>query len=505
MVERTQPAWAATDTLTAGAARHAAGLSATGWSEAASGQSVSSFENVLESHLPAQGKAAAATRGQASVSSSVPAASLKDGSPVTSSEDLSSLPAKGKDMFVQDDPSLASKASAALQAELQQETQDSTHLAVLAGSGGIHPQAHREAVPGVDAPKALPKGDVHAEVRKARLLRKPETVSSGSPTEATSALMQMTPQSLSAQALTSAGVPAQPGMTGVQAQPVQVEASRQSLHGARLQAGHDGSNGKSLATIANDQAAKVAEPDEAAAGLPTPEMGKAQLTVGKDTPPVHAAHEEASTSGSNVESLGLMIGATGSFVRSLASTASTSSPPLTSLHSEHAQQTQPDSATMLVATPNVLEVGVSGGPHGWLKVRAELGSDGGINAQVSASSASAAAALHKEMPALTAYLEQEQVAVSGVSVHTSSSSSASPEAAGAHVFGGDTGSAPAAGNGGSQREHGDGNGAGAGQPDQAGDRRIARLADSANADGLVPVASLFPRAANVGAWLSVRV
>jgi hypothetical protein len=146
MVERTQPAWAATDTLTAGAARHAAGLSATGWSEAASGQSVSSFENVLEAHLPAQGKAAAATRGQASLSSSVPAASLKDGSPVTSSEDLSSLPAKGKDMFVQDDPSLASKASAALQAELQQETQDSTHLAVLAGSGGIHPQAHREAV-----------------------------------------------------------------------------------------------------------------------------------------------------------------------------------------------------------------------------------------------------------------------------------------------------------------------------------------------------------------------
>jgi hypothetical protein len=64
MVERTQPAWAATDTLTAGAARHAAGLSATGWSEAASGQSVSSFENVLESHLPAQGKAAAAWAGQ---------------------------------------------------------------------------------------------------------------------------------------------------------------------------------------------------------------------------------------------------------------------------------------------------------------------------------------------------------------------------------------------------------------------------------------------------------
>ena len=37
----------------------------------------------------------------------------------------------------------------------------------------------------------------------------------------------------------------------------------------------------------------------------------------------------------------------------------------------------PDEVKTLAATPNVLEVGLSDGTHGWLKVRAQVGAGGG--------------------------------------------------------------------------------------------------------------------------------
>lgn len=70
------------------------------------------------------------------------------------------------------------------------------------------------------------------------------------------------------------------------------------------------------------------------------------------------------------------------------------------------------------ATPTTLEVGVPGGAHGWLKVRAELGGDGSVHASMSPSSAAGAETLRREIPQLTSYLHQEQVGVSSVVVHT---------------------------------------------------------------------------------------
>jgi len=81
-----------------------------------------------------------------------------------------------------------------------------------------------------------------------------------------------------------------------------------------------------------------------------------------------------------------------------------------------------DEHRTLVATPTALEVGVPGGTHGWLKVRAELTGDGGVHAWVSASSTAGAEMLRRELPTLTTYLHQEQVAVSSVVVHASSGS-----------------------------------------------------------------------------------
>ncbi|MGH9597577.1 MAG: hypothetical protein ACRD3K_12340 [Edaphobacter sp.] len=74
---------------------------------------------------------------------------------------------------------------------------------------------------------------------------------------------------------------------------------------------------------------------------------------------------------------------------------------------------------MLTATPTMLEVGIQNGTHGWLKVRAEMADGGAVNASVSAASSSGQEMLHRELPALTAYLQDEKVAVSTVVVHTS--------------------------------------------------------------------------------------
>ena len=72
---------------------------------------------------------------------------------------------------------------------------------------------------------------------------------------------------------------------------------------------------------------------------------------------------------------------------------------------------------MLTATPTSLEVGIQNGTHGWLKVRAEMADGGVVNASVSAASSAGQEMLHRELPALTAYLQEEKVAVNAVIVH----------------------------------------------------------------------------------------
>jgi hypothetical protein len=75
---------------------------------------------------------------------------------------------------------------------------------------------------------------------------------------------------------------------------------------------------------------------------------------------------------------------------------------------------------MLAATPTSLEVGIQSGTHGWLKVRAEMTDGGVVNASVSAASSAGEEMLHRELPGLTAYLQEEKVAVNAVIVHAPS-------------------------------------------------------------------------------------
>jgi hypothetical protein len=70
----------------------------------------------------------------------------------------------------------------------------------------------------------------------------------------------------------------------------------------------------------------------------------------------------------------------------------------------------------LLATPMALEVGVSNGTQGWLKIRAEMTDGGVVNASLSSASSAGQEMLHRELPALTAYLQEERVGVNTVIV-----------------------------------------------------------------------------------------
>jgi hypothetical protein len=147
---------------------------------------------------------------------------------------------------------------------------------------------------------------------------------------------------------------------------------------------------------------------------------------------------------------------------------------------------------MISATPTALEVGVPGGTHGWLKVRAELGGDGTVHASMSSNSATGTEALRRELPQLTSYLHQEQVRVSSVVVHAPHN----PAAFSSQLSGDGGGQAM---NGGSPDAHrGD-----TGHSDQGASHSQTRISQTAlgpEADG-----DLLPRGfGSAGGWLSVR-
>ncbi len=90
--------------------------------------------------------------------------------------------------------------------------------------------------------------------------------------------------------------------------------------------------------------------------------------------------------------------------------------PSTPVTAEPLQATQPGDVRTLASTPQTLEVGVATGTHGWLRVRAEMGSAGEVVASVVASSPVTAEALHRGLPALHEYLAHEQMGLVSVEI-----------------------------------------------------------------------------------------
>jgi hypothetical protein len=148
---------------------------------------------------------------------------------------------------------------------------------------------------------------------------------------------------------------------------------------------------------------------------------------------------------------------------------------------------------MLTATPTALEVGIPNGTHGWLKVRAEMADGGVINASVSAASSTGQEMLHRELPALTAYLQQEKVVVNTVVIHTTVAAGVESRDSGAGMNGGSGGQAPQKGTEGGEQ------GQNAGQV--AWDRSDEAMGyQEVGEDGSLPHATY----ASGGSWLSVR-
>jgi hypothetical protein len=148
---------------------------------------------------------------------------------------------------------------------------------------------------------------------------------------------------------------------------------------------------------------------------------------------------------------------------------------------------------MLSATPTSLEVGIQNGTQGWLKVRAEMTDGGVVNASVSTTSAAGQEMLHRELPGLTAYLQQEKVAVNTVTVHAPSAAWADTRSSSGTDGAG--GQAPQRSNEGEQQHQ---------------SLRKTTLNGSEEAipyrslQGVVEDGSLPPTYVNGGSWLSVR-
>jgi hypothetical protein len=72
---------------------------------------------------------------------------------------------------------------------------------------------------------------------------------------------------------------------------------------------------------------------------------------------------------------------------------------------------------ILNATASTIEVGIASGSHGWLKVRAEMTDTGAIKAAISSATSTGQEMLHRDLPLLSSFLEQERIPVNSLTVH----------------------------------------------------------------------------------------
>lgn len=151
---------------------------------------------------------------------------------------------------------------------------------------------------------------------------------------------------------------------------------------------------------------------------------------------------------------------------------------------------------MLLATPTTLEVGLPSGTQGWLRIRAEMTDGGSVNASLSSANAGGQEMLHRELPNLTAYLQQERVAVNSVVVHREGSAS----------FGNE--STLASGKNSDDRGQGQPEGPAERGEDRTNAVRVTTLVDQERSDfdGVSVDGILRPgEAASGGGWLDLRV
>jgi hypothetical protein len=160
-------------------------------------------------------------------------------------------------------------------------------------------------------------------------------------------------------------------------------------------------------------------------------------------------------------------------------------PPNGTIEPRHAQATD---HRILVATASAIEVGVTSGSHGWLKIRTELTDTGAIKAVLSSTSSTGQEMLHRELASLSSFLEQERIPVSSLAVHQEPSS------------GFDAGTSSGGGAADQQQARGEN----AGSLDEP--QSLGLLKEMAVSDGLLDVCQgdLATSRRTGGGWLNVR-
>ncbi|MCU1324010.1 MAG: hypothetical protein JWM43_3659 [Acidobacteriaceae bacterium] len=148
---------------------------------------------------------------------------------------------------------------------------------------------------------------------------------------------------------------------------------------------------------------------------------------------------------------------------------------------------------LAAGSPTVLEVGITHGTNGWLKVRAEM-DDGRVMASLASSTVGGREMLHRELPALSVYLQGENV---GVNTLTVKETSAPPNAGSGEANGMFQGAD-------SSRQEREGAAAGSSEPvaltgsESEEEWLYNDVSPLAEGGGLMPVLA-------AGSWLNIRV
>ena len=150
---------------------------------------------------------------------------------------------------------------------------------------------------------------------------------------------------------------------------------------------------------------------------------------------------------------------------------------------------------LLAATPTSLEVGIANGTHGWLKIRAEM-EDGVVTASLLPGSMATQEMLHRELPSLVAYLQEEKLGVNTLVVKPSQMT----DAMGTNT----DGNLQRQGQSSQQRADRTWNGIGSGDESAWGRTKQGQGFEGWNSFG--GGSSVLPAmAGEIGSWLNVRV
>jgi hypothetical protein len=180
-------------------------------------------------------------------------------------------------------------------------------------------------------------------------------------------------------------------------------------------AGDAAKNGKAHAggNEVGDGAGTVTTDAAKTATLPSAPASGAKHAGGAVEPPAeahHTGHAEAAP----VQAPALNAAAGETAASALAAKPGRITSPLTPAGSADAVQGRVP--TVLASSPASLDVGVFDGTHGWLRIRAELGTGGTVNASLTASAA-AHDSLRTALPQMASFLGSEAVSVSKLAVH----------------------------------------------------------------------------------------